>query len=217
MDEFGADTPKVSNIVRRLATLGTDFGERGILTVCLLYPGSAQACSQPLLESQLWGGGGIAVADSVAGVVSASSYGQVVLSAARSRFITVDMSGALASQYTVAQMSCTTGSVDHVTIANSRLPANLSLSAYDHVEYILPPEVKDCSDICGLGSIGQGTTWIRCIGAGGEGVYVRAHEFGHNLGLQHTGIWPALDKASAEYGDGTCTMGGGWPAHLEEC
>ena len=178
---------------RRLSTLGSSFGERSILTICMYYPASAQGCNEAVLESQLWGVPG------VAREVAVSSYGQVWISRARSRFVTVNMAGALAPQYTFTQLSCATARSEHIDVANER--ANISLAAFDHVEYILPSELTTDCDSCGVAPIGGSTSFVTCANA-----QTRLHEFGHNFGLGHSGTY-TLGGAIDEYGDLTSVMG----------
>ena len=176
---------------RQLAVLGTIFGSRSVLTICMQYPGSAQACSESELNAQLWGGGSVSL--SVADILNQSSYGQLTLSAQRSRFVVVDMTGALAPQYTLGDMSCTTAQVDQPAVARSRLPADVVLSDYDHIEYILPSEVQGACSWCGLAATAGKDMWILCAN-----VHTRMHgaSIAHDLATSTLSPHPACFDSS---------------------
>lgn len=149
---------------RRLSTVGSTHGVRSVLTICMLYAASAQQCNVTSLEDQLWGvtdtGAGESV--SVADVLNFSSYGLVTFSHAASLLVVVDMAGAIPPQHSLSTLSCTSAQVEQVAIARARLDPSVVLTAYDHVEYILPNELATECEWCGLGTIGTGTSWITC-------------------------------------------------------
>ncbi len=83
-------------------------------------------------------------------------------------------------------------------------------SQYDFVYYCTG--VRPVANYAGLGFVG-GVGFHLANGSFGEGV--AAHEFGHNLGLNHANLWSTDGKSIIgdgtvlEYGDGNDTMGGG--------
>ena len=83
-------------------------------------------------------------------------------------------------------------------------------SQYDFVYYCTG--VRPVASYAGLGFVG-GVGFHLANGSFGEGV--AAHEFGHNLGLNHASFWSTDGKTSigsgtnVEYGDGNDTMGAG--------
>ena len=184
---------------------------RNILTLRVAYANSLQSYSEQQLHEGMWGGG---VNRSVNNIFYESSFGKVTFTrnASETKTIVIQPSSYFES---IRASGCNIDLLLYATNIAAYRQSNVNLSSFSHVEYIIP---LDFGATCAV-EIGDGIAPIQChmyecfTVIRSPTVYTRAHELGHNFGLNHAyGCGPGRGRCSSarmlEYGDATAIMGG---------
>ncbi len=156
---------------------------------------TTQPWTIPTITSTVFGGNG-----SVKNYFAEQSFGKT------------NLTGSVLGWYTIPSTSTTCDFSTWGALADAQ--AGAALSGFSHVMYLFP-DVPACA-WSGLGMLPGPYTWVN----GALGLYVMAHELGHNFGAHHSNAYDCTSSGtrvslsgtctSFEYGDPFSVMGTGW-------